>query len=164
MTFSENGYNTEFTEEMLYQELADTYQVFLNLFEDGVPLLAEYLASMSRLLRTSDAPVTENAVIALQAARAYTTRLRAPIPTTYYHQEPLDQLIEHVLCELNYKDLVIRQTGDSYLTYEKYTILLVEKEKHFLTEGVKQLGIEQTCSVINSLRTSLAQPTSHLDA
>ena len=164
MTFSENGHCTEITEEQLYQELADTYQVFLLLFNNGTPLLAEYLASMSKLIRTATQPVTENPVIALQAARRYTTHLRAPIPPIYYPQEPLDQLVEAVLNELDYKDLVMKQAGADYLSYEKYTVLLVEKEKHLITEGVKQLGLEQTCGVIDSLREALPQPTLHSSA
>ncbi len=164
MTFSENGHHTEFSEELLFQELADTYQVFLNLFKDGDQLLDYYLESISKLLRVGKEPSTENPVIALQAARDYTSRLRAPIPPCYFPQEPAAHLVESVLHKLSYKDLVKKQAGDSHLTYEKYTILLVEKEKHFLTEGASQLGIEQTCAVIDSLRMSLACPTLHLDA
>lgn len=164
MAFSENGHHIELSEEMLYQELADTYQFFTNLFENGSQLLADYLESVSRLLRVGKEPTTEYPVIALQAARNYTSRLRAPIPPCYFPQVPVAHLVESVLHKLNYKDLMRRQVGDDYLAYEKYTVSLVEREKHFLTEGASTLGVEQTCAVIDSLRMSLACPTLHSDA
>jgi hypothetical protein len=162
MALSENRGHTEFSHEILYQELADVYQVFLNLFPEGVPLLSQYLDDMSRLLKTSESPVQENPIIAMHAAHNYISKLRAPIPPCYYNQEPAARLVESVLRKLNYGDLVKKQAGYDSPNYANITVILIEKERHFLTKGV-EIGIEQTCAVIDALRMSLNHPTSHSD-
>ena len=163
MGFQESEQSMECEADKFFQVLLSTYEwLFTTFGKEATPLLAQHLVQIESLLRLKPLPPLQNQVLILHASHTYASKLRAAMPTTFALQEPLELHVENILDEYNYRTIVKALAGENYRAYEKDVIILVEQERHLIGEGVRELGIEQTCSILRTLHEKLTQPTLQL--